>query len=66
MKTIANSLFAAISSLTASAVLAHSGHGVTAASSVTHYLIEPLHTVQAFAPLVFLTVTVWLLRRSRI
>jgi hypothetical protein len=66
MKTIANSLFAAVSTLAASTVLAHSGHGVTLASSVTHYLIEPLHTVQVFAPLAFVAVTVWLLRRSRV
>ena len=65
MKKIANALLAAVSTLAASAVLAHSGHGVTPASSVTHYLIEPLHTVQAFAPLAFVAVTVWLLRRSR-
>ena len=65
MKKIANALFAAVSSVAAFTVLAHSGHGGTPASSVAHYLIEPLHTVQAFAPLAFVAVTVWLLRRSR-
>ncbi len=66
MKKIANCLFAAVSSLVAFTVLAHNGHGVTPASNVTHYLIEPLHIVQAFAPLAFIAVTVWLLRRGRI
>jgi hypothetical protein len=66
MKKIANALFATVSSLAALTVLAHSGHGVTPASSVTHYLVEPLHTVQAFAPLAFVAVTVWLLRRGRV
>jgi hypothetical protein len=44
--------------------MAHGGHGVTAPASLTHYLIEPLHLLPAFAPLAVIAVTIWLLRRK--
>ncbi len=65
MKKVAISLFAAVSSVFALTVLAHSGHGNTAPSSLAHYLIEPLHTAQALAPLALVAISVWLLRRKR-
>jgi hypothetical protein len=45
-------------------VLAHSGHGVSAPASFAHYLIEPLHVLSVFAPLVMVGAAVWLLRRK--
>ncbi len=56
-------LFAVASSIAASSVFAHAGHGLIPASSLAHYLIEPLHSLQAFVPLAGVAVTVWWLRR---
>jgi len=64
MKKSATVLVSAIASGYASSVLAHGGHGVTAPGSITHYLIEPLHLLPAFAPLAAIAVTIWLLRRK--
>lgn len=65
MKDIAITLFAAASTFAALPVLAHGGHGATPASSLGHYLIEPLHALAVFGPLAFVAVAVWLLRRDR-
>ncbi len=65
MKKVVVSLFTAVSSVFASAVLAHGGHGSTPPSSLTHYVIEPLHVAQALAPLALVAVSVWLLRRTK-
>jgi hypothetical protein len=64
MKKAATLLFSVIASGLASEVMAHGGHGVTAPSSIAHYLLEPLHMLPAFAPLAVVAVTIWLLRRQ--
>ncbi|KPK28916.1 MAG: hypothetical protein AMJ66_10445 [Betaproteobacteria bacterium SG8_40] len=64
MKKPATLFFGLIASGLASSVMAHGGHGVTAPASLTHYLIEPLHLLPAFAPLAVIAVTIWLLRRK--
>ena len=64
MKKSAALFVAAITAGFASGVLAHGGHGITAPSGIAHYLIEPLHLMQAFAPLAAIAITVWLLRHK--
>jgi hypothetical protein len=66
MKKAAISLFVAMSSLCALSAFAHGGHGVTPPTSLTHYLVEPLHVLAALAPLGLVAVAAWLLRRKRI
>ncbi|MGD2140082.1 MAG: hypothetical protein PVH25_06800 [Burkholderiales bacterium] len=66
MKKVAMYLLTTIVSVWAMSAFAHPGHGVTPPSTVMHYLAEPLHVLQAFAPLALLAATVWLLRRKRI
>ena len=64
MKKSSISVFAVALSVAASYASAHSGHGLIPASSLAHYLIEPLHSLQAFVPLACVAVTVWWLRRG--
>ena len=47
-----------------SSVLAHTGHRMTAPTGIAHYLVEPMHLIQAFTPLAVVAATVWLLRRK--
>lgn len=64
MKKSASFIVAVMASGLVTTVLAHSGHGVTAPTGLAHYLVEPLHLLQAFAPLAMIAATVWLLRRK--
>ena len=66
MKKVAISLFAAISPVFALSAFAHGGHGVTPPTSLTHFLIEPLHLLPELAPLWLVVFAAWLLRRKRI
>ena len=63
MKKFTILLAGAMSSLFALTVFAHGGHGTTPPSALTHYLLEPLHLLSAFAPLAVISAAVWLLRR---
>lgn len=65
MKNPVAGSIAVVGLLVSSAVFAHGGHGATPPSAIAHFLVEPVHALSAFAPLVLVAGTIFALRLHR-